>query len=129
MKKFLSFLLITVLLLALSGCGKTETFEINITIPAGSTANFVYSDAHISPRGKQIVIRSGQRLGDTEVDLLPVEGHTENAYEPTYLTPGMPVTMEAEKDVWFKVGVSVQNPTEEDFRVTVIVEGVEVGIP
>lgn len=129
MKKFLSFLLITVLLLSLTGCGKEKTFEISITVPAGSTADFVYADELISPLGKEITIRSGQGLGDTEVLLKPIQPRTETAYEPTYLTPGMPVTFKLEKGIWFKVGVSVQNPTEEDLTVSVVVEGADVGIP
>ena len=51
-----------------------------------------------------------------------------NAYEPTYLTPGMPVEMNVEKGAWFKVGISMRNPTDEDITVYVEVKGVEVRI-
>lgn len=40
----------------------------------------------------------------------------------------MPVEMDVEKGAWFKVGVNVQNPTDEDIIVYVEVEGVEVRI-
>ena len=46
----------------------------------------------------------------------------------TYLTPGMPVEFDAVRGEWFKVGVAVQNPTDVDKTVSVVVEGVEVGI-
>lgn len=52
----------------------------------------------------------------------------ENAYEPTYLTPGMPVEMDVEKGAWVKIGVAMQNPTDTDITVYVEVEGVEVRI-
>ena len=40
----------------------------------------------------------------------------------------MPVKMDVEKGGWFKIGVSVQNPTDTDLTVYVEVEGVEVRI-
>lgn len=40
----------------------------------------------------------------------------------------MPVEFDAEKDTWFKIGVNMQNPTNEDIIVYVEVENVEVRI-
>ncbi len=61
--------------------------------------------------------------------LLAVEVREENAYDaPVYLTPGMPVKMEVEKGAWFKIGVNVQNPTDESKDVYVSVGNVEVRI-
>lgn len=113
---------------------KQDSFTIRIVVPAGSTEeivyqeDFAYSDEEISPLGNKITISSGEGLGDTEVVLKPIQVKEENAYEPTYLTPGMPVEMDVEKGAWFKVGVNVQNPTDEDIIVYVEVEGVEVRI-
>ncbi len=103
-------------------------YNIKIVIPAGSEEAFVYSEEEISPQRNYIVISSGDNLGDTEVVLKAVEVTEENAYEPTYLTPGMPVEMYAEKDAWFKIGVNVQNPTDTDKVVYVTVSPVEVRI-
>lgn len=134
MKKLIVLVLVMVCILALSGCGKNNTYQIRITIPAGTTEeiiyqeDFVYSDEEISPIGNKITISSGEGLGDTEIVLKPIEVKEENAYEPTYLTPGMPVEMDAEKGAWFKVGVSMQNPTDTDITVYVEVEGVKVRI-
>lgn len=113
---------------------KQDSFTIRIVVPAGSTEeivyqeDFAYSDEEISPLGNKITISSGEGLGDTEVVLKPIQVKEENAYEPTYLTPSMPVEMDVEKGAWFKVGVNVQNPTDEDIIVYVEVEGVEVRI-
>ncbi len=101
---------------------------------AGSTEeivyqeDFVYSDEEISPIGNKITIYSGDGLGDTEVVLKPISVKEENAYEPTYLTPGMPVEMDVEKGAWFKVGINMQNNTDTDKIVYVEIEGVEVRI-
>ena len=103
-------------------------------MPAGSTEeiiyqeHFAYSDEEVSPIGNTITIYSGEGLGDTEVVLKPIEVKEENAYEPTYLTPGMPVEMDVEKGAWFKIGVNMQNPTDTDIVVYVEVKGVEVRI-
>ena len=128
MKKLITLVLAVVCVFSLVGCGKNDTYKIRITVPAGSTEAFVYSDEEMSPTGDIITISSGEGLGDTEVVLKPIEVKEENAYEPTYLTPGMPVEMDVEKGAWFKVGVNMQNPTDTDIVVYVEVKGVEVRI-
>ena len=111
-----------------------KSYDIRITIPANTMGEVVYqeqficSDEEISPTGNKIKISSGKGLGDTEVVLKPIEVKEENAYEPTYLTPGMPVEMEVEKGAWFKIGVNMQNPTDEDIDVYVTVTGIELRI-
>lgn len=112
----------------------SKEYQIRITIPAGSTEeiiyqeDFCYSDEEISPTGNRIIISLGEGMGDTEVVLKPIEVKEENAYEPTYITPGMPVKMNVEKGAWFKIGVNMQNPTSEDIDVYVNVRNVEVRI-
>lgn len=128
MKKLMAFVLAFVCVLALAGCGKSDTYKIRITVPAGSTEAFVYSDEEISPKGNKIIIYSVEGLGDTEVVLKTIEVKEENIYKPTYLTRGMPVEMDVEKGAWFKIGVSMQNDTDTDKIVYVKVEGVEVRI-
>ncbi len=128
MKKLIAWILSMTFVLALVGCSHTKTYQIRITIPAGSTESFVYSDEEISPTSNQIMLSSGEGLGDTQVILKTVKVKEKTAYEPAYLTPGMPVEMKAEKGAWFKIGVSVQNPTDTDIDVYVQVEGVTVRI-
>ena len=81
---------------------------MDITYPPGSTEPFVYSDEEISPKKDKITISAGEGISDTEVFLKTVYVKDENAYEPTYLTRGVPVTMDVEKGAWFKVGVNIQ---------------------
>lgn len=106
----------------------SKEYQIRITIPAGSTVDFCYSDEEISPKGNVLTLANGEGLGDTEVVLRPVEVKEENAYEPTYMTPGMPVKMDVEKGAWFKIGVNMQNTTAEDIDVYVSVKNVEIRI-
>ena len=134
MKKFIALFFAVAGIFSLAGCGKNDIYSIKITVPAGTTEEFVYqedfiySDEEISPKRNKITISSGEGLGDTEVVLKPIEVKEENAYEPTYLTPGMPVEMDVEKGAWFKIGIAMQNPTDEDITEYVVVEGVEVRI-
>ncbi len=128
MKKLIALCLAFVFILTLAGCGKNDTYKIRITVPAGSTEDFVYSDEEISPIGDKITISCGDGLGDTEVVLKTIEVKEKTAYSPTYLTPGMPVEMDVEKGAWFKIGVSMQNNTDTDKVVYVEVEGVKVRI-
>lgn len=108
---------------------KQESFRLRIIIPAGSQETVVYADEEISPLGNYITVTADEGLGDTQVSLKPVQVRTETAYdEPAYLTPGMPVKMDAEKGGWFKIGVNVQNNTDEDKIVYVNVDNIEVRI-
>ena len=128
MKKLMALTLMIVCAMGLISCKKEETHSIRITVPAGSTEEFVFSDEEISPINNEITISAGDGPGDTAVVLEPVEAKEENVYEPTYLTPGMPVEMEAEKGAWFKIGISLRNDSDTDKVVYVEVKGVEVCI-
>lgn len=128
MKKIITLVLTMICILALVSCGKNDTYTISITVPAGSTEEFVYSDEETSATGNKIIISSGEGLGDTEVLLSPVNENVEAGYVATYLTPGMPVEFDAVKGKWFKIGVSIQNDTDSDKVVYVEVKGVEVRI-
>ena len=107
---------------------KQDSYTLRIVVPAGSQEKFVYTDEEVSTIRNSIKIWSGDGLGDTEVILSPVNKTTETRYTSTYLTHGMPVEFDAEKDTWFKIGVNMQNSTNEDIIVYVEVENVEVRI-
>lgn len=106
----------------------SEKSTIKIVVPAGSMDEFVYSDEEISPRRNTIKVTSGDNLGDTEVILLPVEAEDENTYLPHYITGGLAVEMDAEKGEWFRIGVGIQNPTDEDKIIYVNVYDVDLRI-
>ena len=107
---------------------KQDSYTLRIVVPAGSQEEFVYTEEEVSTVRNSIKIWSGDGLGDTEVLLFPVNKTAETGYTATYLTHGMPVEFDAEKDTWFKIGVNMQNPTNEDIIVYVEVENVEVRI-
>ena len=107
---------------------KQDSYTLRIVVPAGSQEKFVYTDEEVSTIRNSIKIWSGDGLGDTEVLLSPVNKTTETRYTATYLTHGMPVEFDAEKNTWFKIGVNMQNSTNEDIIVYVEVENVEVRI-
>lgn len=107
---------------------KQDSYTLRIVVPAGSQEEFVYTDEEVSAIRNSIKIWSGDGLGDTEVLLSPVNKTTETGYTATYLTHGMPVEFDAEKNTWFKIGVNMQNSTNEDIIVYVEVENVEVRI-
>ena len=107
---------------------KQDSYTLRIVVPAGSQEEFVYSHEEVSTIKNSIKIWSGDGLGDTEVLLFPVNKTAETGYTATYLTHGMPVEFDAEKDTWYKIGVNMQNSTNEDIIVYVEVENVEVRI-
>lgn len=106
-----------------------RTYQIRITIPAGSAETNCYSDEEVSPKGHTLTVAAGEGLGDAAICLLPIEVEEENAYdELAYITPGMQAKIDVEKGAWFKIGVYVQGPVEESRDVYVSVSNVEVRI-
>lgn len=114
--------------------GQGETYTIHVTVPAGTMdefvyiEDFIYSDEEISPQKKQLTLKSIDLPDGTEFVLRPIEVKEENAYERTYLDRGEPVLIDVEKGAWFKIGVALQNPTDEDIVVGITVENVKVRI-
>ncbi|MCM1044901.1 MAG: M56 family metallopeptidase [Candidatus Gastranaerophilales bacterium] len=103
-------------------------YQVRVTIPAGCTDSFSYSDEEICPKGGTITLYAGEGLGDTEIVLLLTEGEGTEVYTPTYITPGWPVKLEVERGSWYRIGVNVQNSTGEDKDVYVSVRNVELRI-
>lgn len=132
MKKAVFAGLFLTALLSVSGCGRYREHQIKITVPKSTPdsfiyqEDFVYSEEEFSSGSSQITLSSGAGLPDTEIALKPVEVKEENAYEPVYLTPGMPVKMDVEKGAWFKIGAAVPNKTGKDLTVCIRIKNVDV---
>ena len=114
--------------------GQGETYTIHVTVPAGTMnefvyiEDFIYSDEEISPQKKQLTLKSIDLPDGTEFVLKPIVVTEENAYERTYLDNGQPLLVDVEKGAWFKIGIALQNPTNEDIVVGITVENVKVRI-
>ena len=114
--------------------GQGETYTIHVTVPAGTKdefvyiEDFIYSDEEISPQKKQLTLKSIDVPDRTEFVLKPIEVTEENAYERTYFNKGVPIIIDVEKGAWFKIGIAMQNPTDEDIVVGITVENVKVRV-
>lgn len=134
MKKLIALALALVCILAWVIWGQGDTYTIHVTVPAGTMnefvyiEDFIYSDEEISPQKKQLTLKSIDLPDGTEFVLKPIEVTEENAYERTYLDRGEPVLIDVEKGAWFKIGIALQNPTDEDIEVGITVENVKVRI-
>lgn len=125
MKKIVVFILIFSFLIAFSGCSG-EKQEIVIIIPAGSMESYVFSEEVFEATKDEVIITAGAGFADTSITIKTEKGSEENSCEPIYLTHGMPVKMEIEKGGWFKIGVSVQNPSEVDIAVSIYISNIEI---
>ena len=134
MKKLIALALSMVCVIAWVIWGQGETYTIHVTVPAGTMdefvyiEDFIYSDEEISPQKKQLTLKSIDLPDGTDFLLQPVEVKEENAYERTYLDRGQPLLIDVEKGAWFKIGIALQNPTDEDIVVGITVENVKVRI-
>lgn len=126
MKKLIACLLVLAGALGLIGCVATTNYNIRIVIPAGSQEEFVYSDEEIAPLSDQFTIKSIDVADGTRIELKAVGVEQENV--STYLDKGQALLIDTEKGAWFKIGVAIQNPTDEDIVVVINVENVNVRI-
>ena len=134
MKKLIVVFLVMAAVLAWAVWGQGRTYTVQVTVPAGTMGefiyieDFVYSDEEISPQKNQLTLKSIDVPDRTEFVLKPIEVTEENAYERTYFTKGEPLLVDVEKGAWFKVGIALQNTTDEDIVVGITVENVKVRI-
>ena len=128
MKKMIVFVLLFVFILVLIGCTFEKEHTIRIVIPAGNQGEFVYSEEEISPRNSQLDIKSIDMSEDAEFVLKPADETQENAYECTNFPKGEPMLIAVEKGAWYKIGVAMENPTDEDIVVVFSVVNAKVRI-
>ena len=117
MKKLIAFVLALVCVLGLAGCSAQKEYAIRIVVPAGSQGEFVYSDEEISPRKSRLEIKSIDLAEDADFILKPVDETQEKAYECTNFPKGEPMLNDVEKGAWYKIGIAMENPTDEDIVV------------
>ena len=117
MKRLIAFILTLVCVLGLVGCSAQKEYAIRVVVPAGSQGEFVYSDEEISPRKSRLEIKSIDLAEDAEFVLKPIEESQENIYECTNFPKGEPLLIDAEKGAWYKIGIAMENPTDEDIVV------------
>lgn len=101
-----------------------QDHRIDITVPAGSTT-VVYSDTEICPQQSTVYVRPGEGLGDAEAVLEPADGSEAIS---AYITPGVQMGMQVEAGEWYRVGIRMQNDTDQEVQVSVILRGVHVRI-
>ena len=128
MKKLIALVLALACVLGLAGCSAQNEYAIRVVVPAGSQGEFVYSDEEISPRKSRLEIKSIDMSEDAEFVLKPVDETQENAYECTNFPKGEPLLIDGEKGAWYKIGVAMENPTDEDIVVVFHVVNVKVRI-
>ena len=128
MKRMIAFILTLVCVWGLVGCSMQSDYAIRIVVPAGSQGEFVYSDEEMSPRKRQLDVKSIDMPKDAEFVLKPIDATQENTYECTNFPKGEPILIEVEKGAWYKIGIAMENPTDEDIIVVFHVVNVKVRI-
>lgn len=128
MKKLIVFVLALVCVLGLAGCAMQSEHAIRIVVPAGSQGEFIYSDEEISSRKSRLEIKSIDMPEDAEFVLKPADTTQENTYECTNFPKGQPMLVDVEKGTWYKIGIAMENPTDEDIVVVFHVVNVKVRI-
>lgn len=128
MKHFFTWVVLAGLMFAMTACGGRE-YALTIRIPAHTPMGAVYADTQICPAGQKVTIRMKPGSADTAVFLQPVEEQHTQIPEGTYLTGGAPVTLDAQRGVWYRVGIRGENPTDQEITVVLTVSGCELRIP
>lgn len=101
-------------------------FYIKITVPASAEYGYYMADEQICPQRNKITVsmEAGnedcqvvlQRLGSDEIEIT------------SYLTAGMETEMQVEKDVWYRIGLYMENSTADEKVYTLHVKPVALQI-
>ena len=78
------------------------------------------------PLNSQFTMKSIDVTDRTNVVLKAIE--TENEIVYSYFTKGEPMIIFAEKGIWYKIGIAMQNPTDKDIVIVVNIENAKVRI-
>ena len=128
MKRLIAFILTLVCVLGLVGCSAQKDYAVRIVVPAGNQGEFVYSEEEISPRKSQLDIKSIDMTEDAGFVLMPVGETQENVYECKNFPKGEPMLIAVEKGAWYKIGIAMENPTDEDIVVVFHIVNAKVRI-
>ena len=126
MKKMIAFVFVLACVLGVAGCSAQKEYAIKVVVPAGNQGELVYSEEEISPRKSQLDIKSIDMPKNAEFVLKPVEEMQENTFGCTNFPKGVPMLITVEKGAWYKIGIAMENPTDEDIIVVFHVVNVKV---
>ena len=93
-----------------------------------SQGEFIYADEEISPRKSRLEIKSIDLAEDAEFILKPIEETEGNIYECTNFPKGEPMLIDVEKGAWYKIGIAMENPTDEVVVVVFHVVNAEIRV-
>ena len=128
MKRLIVFILTLVCVLGLFGCSTQKEYAVRIVVPARNQVEFVYSEEEISPCKSKLDIKSIDMSEDAEFVLMTVGEKQENVYECTNFPKGEPMLIDVEKGAWYKIGIAMENPTDEDIVVVFHIVNVKVRV-
>lgn len=128
MKKLIVFILTLVCMLGLVGCSAQKEFAVRIVVPAGNQGDYIYSEEEISPCKSQLDIKSIDMTVDAGFVLMQVGETQKNVYECTNFQKGEPMLLDVEKGAWYKIGIAMENPTDEDIVVVFHIVNAKVRI-
>ena len=117
MKRFIALVLSLVCMWGLAACAAQAEYAIRIVVPAGHQSEFIYSQEEISPRKRQLEIKSIDMPEDAEFILKPIKETQEHTYECTNFPKGAPMLIDVKKGTWYKIGIAIENPSSEDISV------------
>ncbi|MBQ6693236.1 MAG: hypothetical protein IJN00_07875 [Clostridia bacterium] len=110
MKRITAALLLLTLVFTLFGCKKQDAFEIEFSIPAGSSGAYVYADEELSPNGNRLRLRAGAGYGKAKFILTPAEAAEGKEEITVTLGQGETITVSVEKGTWYRIGIFADNP-------------------
>lgn len=127
MKKAMFAMILLFAVLA-AGCSDSGSICVKIPVSQETDGGFIYSQCSLSFSAKKVTVRTQKGIGDTEVVLLPVGGNAKREYKPSYLTPGMSVTIETETGVTYKIGVRISKDSAVGEAVYLNIRGGDITV-
>lgn len=115
--------------LLLTGCGQGKDLDLTFVIPAGNGDTVIYAEECLLPQSRTLTVIPA---ADTPTGTLRLEAllaEEAGAYDTSApLVAEAPVKLAVKRNGWFRLGVCVPNPTEEDITVTLTAKNVILAI-
>ena len=101
-------------------------YAIKIVVPSGNQGEYVYCEEAISSYKNRLEISSIDMPEDAGFVLKLSAESQETVYECTRFPKGIPMLIDVKEGEWYKIGISINNITDEDIVVVFHVKNVKI---
>lgn len=130
MKRKLFAIMVAVILVLATSCGKQNSFDISVHVPSGEGTVTGYSEEEIMSQSGTITIKVPAGIPDGSIKLVSAThpNDSSKSVAEQYVSSGMTVKFTVKEGYWYKIAFDTQGTADSFFNYTFTATGVEVRI-